>query len=301
MSSQIKVWIQAARLRTLPLAAACVLVASAFALKEGVFRWEVFILTLLTTFFLQVLSNFANDYGDSENGADNVDRVGPQRAVQSGSIPAKSMFKAMVLLSILSLISGSSLIYIAFESSGFKVESLIFFILGLGAIAAAIKYTAGKNPYGYSGFGDLSVFLFFGFLGVMGAFYMHGNHIDFSLVSPALCIGSLSTAVLNLNNLRDHRGDALAGKRTVVVRLGFERGKAYHLVLIVLAGISGFVTVHLISRMAVFSLVALIIPILQLRKVYASVDGSDLDSELKKTALSTFLFSFMLFIFSWWS
>ncbi len=296
MEANLKAWIQAARLRTLPLAASCVLTGSAFALKHGGFNSVVFVLILITTFMLQVLSNLANDYGDSQNGADNDLRVGPARAVQSGAISARRMRKAVVVVAVSCLVSGVSLLWTVFRFEQIPYVGILFFILGLIAIAAAIKYTAGKNPYGYSGFGDLSVMIFFGFLGVMGTFYLHCKEFDATLIWPSLTIGALSTAVLNLNNLRDHISDSTTGKRTLVVRIGFSKGKYYHIFLISMALISAVVTVFHLGGKSSLALLVLIIPLTQCVKVARSVNGSDLDSELKKTALSAFLFSLLLFI-----
>ena len=154
----IRSWIKAFRLRSLPLALACISMGSILAMIMQKLRWDVFILSLITTIFLQILSNLANDYGDAVSGVDSDVRVGPSRAVQTGEITKEAMFKAVIIFSILSFISGFSLIILAL---GFSWTFVLFLAIGLLAIAAAIKYTMGKNPYGYSGLGDVSVFLFF--------------------------------------------------------------------------------------------------------------------------------------------
>lgn len=148
------------RLRTLPLAASSVLAASAFGWNHSRHTIPIFVFALLTTFLLQVLSNFANDFGDYESGVDNQHRVGPARALQSGKITRDEMKRAMIICSILTLASGLTLLYYAFYDEGLFVPALIFLIVGMCAIAAAIKYTVGKNPYGYSGLGDIAVFVF---------------------------------------------------------------------------------------------------------------------------------------------
>ncbi|MCK5471449.1 MAG: 1,4-dihydroxy-2-naphthoate octaprenyltransferase, partial [Cyclobacteriaceae bacterium] len=206
--SQIKEWIHAIRLRTLPLALASIGLGSFLAAFEGKFRWPVFLLSGLTTVFLQILSNLANDYGDSQHGADHLDREGPSRAVQSGAISPKSMKVAVYTLIGLSLISGLSLLYISI--SGFSKEFIILFVIGMLAIGAALNYTMGKNPYGYAGFGDLFVILFFGFVGVMGTYFCHTGSFNVQALLPAFSCGLLSTAVFNVNNIRDIASDEKA-------------------------------------------------------------------------------------------
>ncbi|MCL4169692.1 UNVERIFIED_CONTAM: hypothetical protein GTU68_013472, partial [Idotea baltica] len=232
----IKHWISAARLRTLPLAFSSILTGAALAIAHGLFDASVFLLCLTTTLFLQILSNYANDLGDYLHGTDNEDRVGPQRALQGGHITAPQMKAAVIFLAIISLISGIALLY----QSRLRLDAkgLFFLILGLLAIIAAIKYTAGKNPYGYAGLGDLSVFLFFGLIGVLGSYYLHGLELPYSLdVFAASAIGFFSTAVLNLNNMRDAVPDHAANKMTMAVRLGKKNARIYHMLIISLGGL----------------------------------------------------------------
>jgi 1,4-dihydroxy-2-naphthoate polyprenyltransferase len=225
-------WIHAARPRTLPLAFSSTLLGSLLAWHDRPFKVSVFILALLTTLFLQILSNLANDYGDSVNGMDNEHRVGPQRTVQSGAISRKAMLAAIIVTSTLALITGILLIAFGFDFS-LSPTVIIFFLLGLASLAAAIKYTVGKNPYGYRGFGDLFVYIFFGLTGVLGTYFLHTGSIPWMMLLPASAIGFLSTAVLNLNNMRDVEGDARSGKRTLVVIMGNDKAHYYHLLLIV--------------------------------------------------------------------
>lgn len=232
--AKIKLWIEAARPRTLPLALAGLAMGNLLAFKHNTFSWSVFIFSILTATFLQVLSNYANDYGDFKNGADNDDRIGPKRAVHSGDITEEQMFSAIVLFAILSLIFGVYLLYLA--SSVVNVMWLItMLVFGLASIAAAYKYTASKNPYGYKGFGDIAVFLFFGLLAVLGAYFLQTGKVDVIMLLPACAFGFLSTAVLNLNNMRDIENDANSGKITIAVRLGLKNAKNYHYALIALA------------------------------------------------------------------
>ncbi len=286
--NQLSAWMSAARPRTLPLALSSSLMGSFAALHDGRFRWSVFGLSLLTTLFLQILSNLANDYGDSVNGADNAQRVGPARAVQSGAISLGSMRRAVILLSLLALASGIVLITVGL---GFDrwLPWLIFLGLGLMAIAAAIFYTAGSRPYGYKGYGDLFVFLFFGITAVAGTYYLHARTAGLSVLLPAATIGFLSTAVLNLNNMRDVEGDALAGKRTLVVAFGAQFARIYHYMIVILALVS-LVVWNLIHKAGVWQyLFLLLIPMLayHLGRVATTKTPALLDPQLRVLALLT--------------
>jgi len=289
----IQHWLQAFRLRTLPLALSCIVLGALLAAADGFFKWNICILAVLTTIFLQILSNLANDYGDTQNGADNAQRVGPTRAVQSGAISATQMKKAIILFVLLSLLSGISLIYISLQNF---TQSLLFLLLGIAAIAAAIKYTAGKNPYGYRGLGDIFVFLFFGIIGVIGCYYLFNHELKWQLILPASSIGFLSTAVLNLNNMRDRVGDAEVGKRTIPVILGKQKSKLYHLFLLSFA-LYGAIAFSIITFHSPWQFIfALVLPIhiLNLKKVFTYDEPKELDPELKKIALSTLLFAILL-------
>lgn len=198
--------------------------------EANAFRWDIFFLCILTTIFLQVLSNLANDYGDSVHGADHAARKGPLRAVQSGAISASQMRNAMILFVMLSLVSGAVLLLVSF---GFQWRAILFFFtLGLLSIGAALTYTVGRKPYGYLGLGDLSVFVFFGFVGVLGSYYLFTNAISLYEVLPAMSMGLLSVAVLNVNNIRDIDSDRMAGKFSIPVRLGRSKAIVYHWILL---------------------------------------------------------------------
>ncbi len=294
----VKAWVHAARPRTLPLAFTSTLLGSLIAWQDLPFRLPVMILGLVTTLFLQVLSNLANDYGDSVNGMDNELRKGPERAVQSGAIPLRSMLAGVVITSILALISGILLIAYGFDFR-LNATGIVFFLLGLAALAAAIKYTVGKNPYGYIGFGDLFVFLFFGLTGVLGTYFLHTGQIELSVLLPASAVGLLSTAVLNLNNMRDREGDSASGKRTLVVIMGIRKSLAYHTSLIVAAWICfiAYRVVHYTSALQWIFLITLPFFIIHLRKVLTDSSPASLDPELKKLALMTFFTSILFGIF----
>jgi len=206
----MKHWIQAARLRTLPLSISGILVGSAYAYYQHKFEWIIFVLALLTTLSFQILSNFANDYGDGIKGTD-ANRIGEKRLVASGEITSAQMKKAIIINGIIAFILAVALIYVAFGQENF-VYSLTFLVLGIASIAAAIKYTVGNNAYGYSGFGDVLFFIFFGLVAVIGSNFLYSKSMDIKLFLPAIAIGMLSTAVLNLNNMRDIENDKVAGK-----------------------------------------------------------------------------------------
>jgi len=297
--SNAKAWLQAARLRTLPLSISGILVGSfyAYSQQEGTFNWAILAFALLTTLGFQVLSNFANDYGDGVKGTDNENRIGPKRAIQSGAITVHAMKKGIIITSVLSLASAVTLIYISFGRENFGY-SVFFFLLGIGAVAAAIKYTVGSSAYGYRGLGDLFVFIFFGLVSVLGCYFLYTQDIDISLLLPAVAIGLLSVAVLNLNNMRDQVSDAMSGKNTLVVKLGAESAKLYHFFLVVTA----LLLILLFAILQKFGFVQYLfllayIPLLKhLVTVKKNTVPRDLDPELKKVALSTFLLSVLLCI-----
>ncbi|WP_047044223.1 1,4-dihydroxy-2-naphthoate polyprenyltransferase [Vibrio mexicanus] len=232
MRNPLQIWLDAARPKTLPLALVSILTGSILAFSNGHFSLPIALLAFLTATLLQILSNLANDYGDAVQGTDNEKRLGPTRAIQSGDVSLSAMKGAIGINVVLTLVSGLTLIFYALES----FQSILTFIgLGVLAIVAAIGYTMGSKPYGYVGLGDVSVFIFFGLLGVAGTFFLHTGYVDLSLALPAIGCGLLAVAVLNVNNMRDIENDAACGKRTVAVRLGSERAKQYHYLLLALA------------------------------------------------------------------
>ncbi|MDG6326629.1 1,4-dihydroxy-2-naphthoate polyprenyltransferase [Glaesserella parasuis] len=233
--SMFSIWFSTARPKTLPLALASILIGSALAAWQGKFDWLTTLLAFITTILLQILSNFANDYGDHIKGSDTSERIGPLRAIQHGAITGEQLKKALIFVAILSFISGCGLIGYAYQS---WQDLVVFALLGILAIVAAITYTVGKKPYGYLGLGDISVLIFFGFLAVLGTFYLQAHTLQFDLLLPAFGCGLLSVAVLNINNLRDIEQDKQAGKNTLIVRIGSQNGRRYHLLLLSLAVLS---------------------------------------------------------------
>ena len=296
MSTKLRTWVSAARLRTLPLSVAGIITGTALAILYGFFAWDIFILAICTTLGLQILSNFANDYGDGVKGTDNEERIGPMRALQSGIITDKEMKKAMVITSVITMGFALSLIYTAFGKEDF-LFSVVFFILGLASIGAAIKYTVGKSAYGYLGLGDVFVFLFFGLLSVVGSFFLYHHHISFSVFLPAISVGLLSTAVLNLNNMRDRLSDAKSGKNTLVVKMGGEKAKKYHSALILIAFFTAVEFIFYTEKyILAISLIAFIPLFVHLQTVAKNKVPQQLDPELKKVALGTFLFSILFLV-----
>jgi 1,4-dihydroxy-2-naphthoate octaprenyltransferase len=285
----MKAWLHAFRLRTLPLSLSCIGMGSFLAAAQQAFRWDIFLLCVTTTIFLQILSNLANDYGDSVHGADHDDRKGPSRAVQSGAISFASMKAAIAVFVILSLISGVALLFVSF---GLNWNAIIFFFgLGVLSILAAIAYTVGKKPYGYIGLGDISVLIFFGLVGVMGSYYLFAQQLNFSIVLPALSCGFFSVGVLNVNNIRDIESDLKAGKFSIPVRIGRSNAIVYHWCLIV-AGIGSSVVYLILNYTAPVQLLFLLSIPLFVRNGLAVQHKSshELDPYLKQMALSTLLF-----------
>lgn len=290
----MKHWIQAARLRTLPLSVSGIIVGSAYAYYQGYSDWRIVVLALLTTLGLQVLSNYANDYGDGVKGTD-ANRIGEKRLVAAGVITAEQMKKAVIITAILTFIIALLLIYVAFGKENFAL-SLIFILLGIGSIGAAIKYTVGKSAYGYSGFGDVFVFIFFGLVSVMGSNFLFTHFIDWMLLFPATAIGLLSVAVLNLNNMRDIENDKIAGKNTLVVKMGLKWAKKYHEIILAIGMLSFMVFLMLIKTSLLPVLLINIPIIMNMNKVNKSEKYEDFDPELKKVALSTFALSILFWL-----
>jgi 1,4-dihydroxy-2-naphthoate octaprenyltransferase len=308
-----KNYLKAARLRTLPLSVSGIILGSFLGLSElyhnflinvneGWFVYlgernplytSVFWLAILTTIGFQVLSNFANDYGDGIKGTDK-NREGEERMVASGAISPKQMKKAMIITTVLTLMFAIALIYVAFGKNNFGL-SLLFFALGIASIVAAIKYTVGGSAYGYSGFGDLFVFLFFGLLAVVGSYFLYTKQINFTIFLPAFSVGLLSTAVLNLNNMRDRKNDAEVGKNTLVVKIGAEFAEYYHYYLIGASFLFAllYTVIHFRNPFQFLFIIAYLPLIKHIIFVSRNEEERFLDGELKKVALSTFLFAIL--------
>lgn len=287
--ASVKAWISAFRLRTLPLSLSGIILGSFIAYSAGFWHGGIFAMALVTTLFFQILSNLANDLGDTLKGTDNADRVGPMRAVQSGEISVSAMKKGVAICSVLGLFSASFLIFLASERWT-QSTVILYGILAVAATLAALGYTLGKKAYGYLGLGDIFVFLFFGLLSVLGVYGLYDSNFQILNILPACTIGFLSAAVLNLNNMRDRVNDAKSGKSTLVVKIGGDFAKMYHALLIIGAAVTFLIfLVKFNQEWSFISLLPFALLFLHLRKVMATKIPSEFDPELKKVALSTFL------------
>ncbi|WP_320053560.1 1,4-dihydroxy-2-naphthoate octaprenyltransferase [uncultured Acetobacteroides sp.] len=290
MSSR-KSWVKAARLRTLPLALSSIILGGALAAFEFHARWDILALSLVTALFLQILSNFANDYGDSEKGTDNQHRVGPKRTIQSGEITPAQMRRAMVVMALLALASGLTLVFVG--TMGIAIWGIaLFIVLGLCCIAAAVKYTVGEKAYGYRGLGDLFVFIFFGLTGVVGTYFLSTQQVFLGAWLLGSSVGLFSVGVLNLNNMRDIANDRNSGKLTLPVRMGFKKAKIYHICLI--GGGLLFALVHTIAYYQccwmLLPYLSIVLFIRDLKEIILVKDPVLLDPYLKKLSLSTLAF-----------
>ena len=298
-------WIKAARLRTLPLSMSGIIMGSFIARwrileNGGTWDWKIFAMAILVTLLYQILSNFANDYGDGIKGTDKLrGNEAEQRAVASGKISANQMRNAVILFAILSLIATVALLYLAFYPD-FMKEFWTFVGLGIACILAAIGYTVGKKPYGYLGLGDIFVFVFFGLVSVCGSYFLFTKTFDWDILIPATAVGMLSTAVLNLNNMRDIESDKLSGKKTLALRLGFKYAMVYEIVLLMLPlililtflGVNGFIKD---GKYYPFIVMILLFPMTALRrKIMAVKEPRELDPFLKQVGILTLMMAVLL-------
>lgn len=287
-------WLLAARPRTLTLAVATITVGTCLAGATGNVNLPVAILCYLTAILLQILSNFANDYGDSQHGADSSQRTGPKRAVQAGLISAKQMKRAMLICAVLCAVSGLLMVGLAFGTQGLGLV-LLFVVLGGAAVGAAILYTNGQNPYGYVGLGDLFVLIFFGWVAVLGSYYLHVQSFDWLILLPATSCGLFSVAVLNVNNIRDIESDRAAGKNSIPVRLGSEHARLYHWALLIIGLVTAILYIIFTNGDLGAWLFLLSTPLL-LKNGLAVQKGqttAELDPLLKQMSLSTLAFSLL--------
>ncbi len=289
--NKTQAWIKAMRLRTLPLALSSIGMGAFLAAFYNKFDLSVFVLSAITTLLLQVLSNLANDYGDAKSGVDHVLRDGPSRTVQDGLISHKEMLIGIIITSMLTLIVGVWLLFQAFHSINYFF--LTFLFVGLLAIASAVKYTMGKNPYGYRGLGDVFVLIFFGLVAVGGSFYLHANYLSYTVLLPALSFGFLSTGVLNLNNIRDINSDREAGKISIPVRLGRKKAVIYHWMLLTLAFVLtiAFTWINFQSFWQFLFLLTLPLFIRNGMAVLHYEEAKKLDPYLKQLAISSSVFT----------
>ena len=301
----MKHWIQAARLRTLPLSLSGIIMGAFIAKwrlsqEGGVWDWRIFALALFVTLLYQILSNFANDYGDGVKGTDK-NRIGEaeNRAVASGKITATQMRNAVILLSILSFVATIALLFVAFYPANIR-EFWIFIGLGIACILAAIGYTIGKKPYGYLGLGDIFVFIFFGLVSVCGSYFLFTKTFHWDMLLPATAIGMMSAAVLNLNNMRDIESDALSGKKTLALRMGYRYAMVYEIVLLQLPLILMLVFMmmnglHTQGNYYAFIFFILVFPMTALRrKIMQTKEPKELDPYLKQVGIFTLVMSVLV-------
>ena len=229
----LKASIKSMRLRTLPLSLAGVILGVTLAAdKTDVSPWTA-ALIFLTTVCLQILSNLSNELGDTLSGTDSADRQGPKYALGSGDMTIGDIKKLILMFIGLCVISGLAMIQVSFGSL-FKTESICLEALGAAAIVGAMKYTLGKNPYGYRGLGDVFVFIFFGLVSVLGGYYVAARELPpLIMLLPASAIGCFSVGVLNVNNIRDMKSDAV-NRVTVAIKLGMKGARIYQTILVTL-------------------------------------------------------------------
>ncbi|MBT8323756.1 MAG: 1,4-dihydroxy-2-naphthoate octaprenyltransferase [Winogradskyella sp.] len=292
---KIRPWLSAMRLRTLPLSISGIVIGACMAHYNGAFNLVVFIIAILTTVSLQILSNLANDYGDGLRGTDNHNRVGPQRAIQSGKITPDEMFEAIKVNIIIIIFLVLALIYAAFGWNNY-LFILLFVALGVLSVYAALHYTMGDSPYGYRALGDVFVFIFFGFISVIGSYLLFTKQLDHLVFLPAVALGLLSVGVLNLNNMRDLESDKSSGKITMAVKLGINKAKQYHYFLIISAMVIStlFAILYYVEPYNLLFFIAFVPLLLHLQAIKKASKASDFDGQLKILALTTFVFSLLL-------
>lgn len=297
-------WIKAARLRTLPLSLSGIIMGAFIAKwrlyrEGGIWDWKIFALALLVTLLYQILSNYANDYGDGVKGTD-AKRINEAeaRAVASGKITAKQMKNAVILFSALSFVATIALLYVAFIPD-YMNEFYIFIGLGVASILAAIGYTVGKKPYGYMGLGDIFVFIFFGLVSVCGSYFLFTKTFSWDMLLPGTAVGMMSMAVLNLNNMRDIESDKLSGKNSFALRIGFKNAMIYEMILLqlplvlilIFLGVNGFIQQQ---NYYVFMVMILLFPLSKLRRNIMSVkEPKELDQYLKQVGIMTFVMAIL--------
>ena len=273
-------WIVGARVKTLPAAVAPVLIGTSFAEK---INWGNALLALLVSLFLQIAVNFANDYSDGVRGTD-THRIGPVRLVASGLASASSVKAAALISCLIAAIAG---LVLAINISPWLLA------VGAAAIWAAWAYTGGKKPYGYFGFGELSVFIFFGLVATVGSYYIQTEQFNWQIFLLAMPVGTLSCAILAINNLRDLPQDKLVGKRTMAVRIGEKNTRVFFMLLLVTAQLTALAAAS-ISTWALITLICAPITYRVAKQVLNGAVGSDLIEVLSKTAKLQLLMAILL-------
>lgn len=289
----LKASIKSMRLRTLPLSLAGVILGVTLAAdKTDVSPWTA-ALIFLTTVCLQILSNLSNELGDTLSGTDSADRQGPKYALGSGDMTIGDIKKLILMFIGLCVIFGLAMIQVSFGSL-FKTESICLEALGAAAIVGAMKYTLGKNPYGYRGLGDVSVFIFFGLVSVLGGYYVAARELpSLIMLLPASAIGCFSVGVLNVNNIRDMKTDAV-NRVTVAIKLGMKGARIYQTILVTLgwALILVFCAVYDFAPGHYIFIITLPLYIKHLQGVWTRSERA-LDPMLPMLVISTFFLSIL--------
>jgi 1,4-dihydroxy-2-naphthoate octaprenyltransferase len=283
----MRIWLMAARPRTLPAAIAPVLVGTSLAIEQGTFHPVSFVAALLGSIFIQVGTNLANDYSDARRGADTEDRLGPVRVTAGGLAPPRQVLLATYITFGMAVLCGVYLVIVAGPE---------LLLVGVASILAGVTYTGGPKPYGYEGLGELFVFLFFGVVAVVGSYYVQIQSLPWQAFVLSVPVGLLAAAILVVNNVRDLETDRRAGKRTLAVRLGRERTRALY------AGIVGgaFVTAILpwvagsLTAWLALSWLALPLAIPVIRTVRDRTDGPSLNGALAGTGRLQLAFCLLL-------
>lgn len=263
-------WLIGARVKTLPAAISPVLIGTSYAQD---INWINAALALVVALFLQIAVNYANDYSDGIKGTDS-NRVGPTRLVASGLASARAVKNASYFCFLIAAIAGSIL--------SLSISKWLF-VIGALSILAAWGYTGGRKPYGYLGFGEVSVFVFFGLIATIGSYYIQSKEINWQIFLLSIPVGCLSCAVLVINNLRDLSNDKLVGKRTLAVLLGDKKTRNFYTVLLVVSQLISVIAAIVNIRM-LFTLICIPVMINAIKKVSLGVKGFELIPILGRTA-----------------
>jgi 1,4-dihydroxy-2-naphthoate octaprenyltransferase len=286
-NTSLRIWLMAARVRTLPASIAPVLVGTSLAVQVGVFRPGAFVAALLGSILIQVGTNLANDYSDARRGADAEDRVGPVRVTAGGLVPPRQVLIATYVTFGLAVLCGLYLVFVA------GIELLI---VGIASIAAGVLYTGGPKPYGYEGLGEVFVFLFFGIVAVAGSAFAQLESWPWEAFVLAVPVGLLAAAILVVNNVRDMDSDRRAGKRTLAVRLGRERGRLIYALMVYgayvvapLPWLAGSLSPWLLAPWLTLPLAVRLV-----RTVREHADGPTLNEVLAQTGMLQLAFCLLL-------
>jgi 1,4-dihydroxy-2-naphthoate octaprenyltransferase len=281
----VRIWVMAARLRTLPAAIAPVLVGTALAGEEGRFRAGAFIAALLGAIFIQVGTNLSNDYSDARRGADTEDRLGPVRVTAGGLVPPRQVLMATYITFGLAVLCGAYLVYVA---------GPLLLAIGAASILAGVLYTGGPRPYGYEGLGEVFVFLFFGIVAVVGSYFVQQERIEWEAFALAIPVGLLAAAILVVNNVRDIDTDRRAGKRTLAVRLGRGRARTLYSAMLLVAYVALIPVAFALSAWVLLPVLTLPLAARLARTVRAHVDGATLNAALARTGMLQLAFCVLL-------